>query len=72
MKHLDKLHHVVYTFSLAVAGAFVSGPVLGLLAAALAGVAKELYDQWSPAHRFDPWDLAADAAGIVAAWVVIG
>ena len=71
MKHLDKLHHAVYTFALAVAGAFLLGPVPGIVAAAGAGIAKEVYDAWSPAHQFDVWDLAANAAGLVGAVVVL-
>lgn len=71
MKHLDKLHHVVYSFALAVAGAFVFGPEAALIATALIGIVKEVYDELSPGHRFDWWDLAANGVGLLAAWVVI-
>lgn len=69
---LDKLHHAVYSFALAMVGAFLMGPVFGLLGAAMLGIAKEVYDEVSPAHQFDLWDLVANAVGLAAARVVLG
>lgn len=71
MIHLDKLHHAVYSFALAVAGAFLLGPIGGIVVATAVGIGKELWDGLPPRNRFDWWDMAANALGLVAAWVVI-
>lgn len=72
MLRVDKAHHVVYSFALAVAGAFFFGLWWGLILSAAAGVVKEIYDEWSLLHRFDRWDLVANVVGLLLAWIVIG
>lgn len=72
MLRLDKLHHVVYTVALALAGAILFGPTWGLVLAALAGAAKEV---WWDGHlgrgRPDWQDMAANIVGLTLAWALL-
>lgn len=72
MVRFDLVHHIVYSFALAVAGAFLLGLWPGLILAAVLGLAKEIRDEMSVLSRFDMWDLAANGIGLAAAWIVMG
>lgn len=71
MKHLDKAHHVVWSFALAVAGAFLLGPIGGLVIAGVLGLVKEWWDGLPPRRRFDWWDMVANVVGILAAVFIL-
>lgn len=71
MKRIDLLHHAIYSFALAIAGAFLMGPLWGISVAALLGVAKELWDGMPPRRRFCWWDMTANGVGILAAVMVM-
>jgi VanZ family protein len=68
---MDKVKHFVVGFALALVVTLVTGnPNLGALVACLAGVAKEVYDAYTPG-RVEMLDFIATAAGGVAAWLVL-
>lgn len=72
MKHRDKLHHMVYSFALAIAGAFLFGPTAGVVLALAVGVAKELvWDGLLGRGHPDVWDMLANCVGVMAALVVL-
>ena len=72
MLQLDKLHHVVYSLALALAGAILFGATWGIVLAALAGAAKELYwDRHLGRGKPDWQDAAANAVGLAVAWALI-
>lgn len=74
MLGVDKMHHVVYSFALAIAGAFLIGPTTGIAFALLIGAGKELWWDWH-LGRGEPdwWDMAANCIGILAAvWIIRG
>lgn len=72
MLRLDKLHHVVYTVALALAGALLFGVGWGLALALLVGAAKELcWDGYLGRGHPDWQDMAANAVGLVVAWAIL-
>lgn len=72
MLHLDKLHHVVYTLALALAGALLFGVTWGLLLALVIGATKELWwDGYLGRGRPDWRDMVANGVGLIVAWVLL-
>lgn len=73
---VDKLKHFAVGFLIALIGAYLVVPCLGLAAAFLAGVAKETWDACHPPDTFDVWDLLATAiggfAGSALIWSALG
>jgi VanZ family protein len=66
---LDKQHHIVYSFALALAGAILFGAVKGVVLALLVGVGKEvIYDCFLGRGDTDIWDMAANCIGVVLAY----
>lgn len=67
----DHLRHIVVSFALAVSVGFFVGRWWGIIAALVAGIAKEV-DDWRTGQGTAEWsDMAANAAGIAAAWIVL-
>ena len=65
----DKALHVIVGVLAYMAFHFVS-PVVGLAAAAVAAVGKEIYDHMNrDRHTPDVWDAVATMAGGVAGWI---
>lgn len=73
MKHLDKVHHIVYSFALAVVGAFLFGMLVGAGIALLIGAMKEVFwDLYLGRGHPDWWDMAANLVGVVGAIIILG
>jgi VanZ family protein len=72
----DKVGHALAYFSLALAGSGIVAPGrlwISMLRCLLLGAALEVAQALFTAHRSAEWgDLAADLAGILAAWLIAG
>lgn len=65
----DKANHLVYGLAIFIAFGFAFGAVAGLVAAALIGAAKEVYDKVSGKGCPDALDFVATAAGGAAGYL---
>ena len=66
----DKLLHFVGGAAIAVLFGFLGHPFIGVAAAAVVGIGKELYDYQHPAnHTADLWDFIATALGGLAGFL---
>tara|TARA_R110000868_G_scaffold112176_5_gene302320 strand:+ start:10751 stop:11005 length:255 start_codon:yes stop_codon:yes gene_type:complete len=65
----DKANHFIYGLAIFIAFGFAFGAVAGLVAAALIGAAKEVYDKVSGKGCPDALDFVATAAGGVAGYL---
>lgn len=62
MKGIDKVYHLFAGFVIALVFGFIN-PTLGIVAAALAGVGKEIYDKYVKKSVPDPLDAFATIVG---------
>lgn len=69
MKGKDKVYHLLVGFLIALVLGFFN-PALGLIAAMVAGVAKEVYDKYIKKSFADPLDTIATTIGGVFGLVV--
>ncbi len=73
MRHRDKVHHMVYSFALAVAGALLFGAATGASVALVIGAAKEIiWDGFLGRGHADWWDMAANCIGVAVAVTLVG
>ena len=73
---LDKLHHLVYCYAIAITAAFCLSFIntdlmlLGSLAGIIAGIGKELFDKYIKHTVFDKKDLYASIWGSLAGGII--
>lgn len=59
----DKANHFIYGLLIYFVVTLLLGDLLGISVCFLAAIIKEIYDHYSPNHRFDWWDLIWTIAG---------
>lgn len=70
MRHTDKLLHFLLSNFIVIVFFLVLPLGYAILIAALFGIGKEAYDQWSY-QGWSWYDLIADSLGIVSAYLII-
>lgn len=74
---MDKVYHVIAGFVIAfLVAAYFASPVAGVMAAAVAGVAKEMWDAKHPGHTSEIKDAIATIiggilGGVAGYWVAL-
>ena len=53
----DKANHFIYGLLIYFVVTLLLGDLIGITVCILAAIIKEIYDHYSPNHRFDWWDL---------------
>ena len=53
----DKANHFIYGLLIYFIGTLILGDIFGLSLCFTAAVGKEIYDHWSPLHKWCWWDL---------------
>lgn len=69
MKGIDKVYHLIAGFVIALVFGLIN-PTLGIIAASLAGVGKEVYDKYYKKSSPDPLDALATIVGGVIGLVI--
>lgn len=67
---IDKLVHFLVGFSVSAILGMAGWPLLGLCAATVAGVGKEVWDHFNPPHTPDVLDALATIVGGLLAFVI--
>ncbi len=68
---MDKLHHLVYTYAIAITVGFLFTPLAGFIAGCVVGVAKDfILDLWLKRGRFEWLDIAASILGAAMAAII--
>lgn len=66
----DKANHFIYGLLIYFIITLFFGDLIGLVVCFLAAIGKELYDYWSPLHRFDWWDFIWTIAGGLVGFII--
>lgn len=69
MKGIDKVYHLIAGFVIALVFGLIN-PTLGIIAASLAGVGKEVYDKYYKKSTPDPLDALATIVGGIIGLVI--
>lgn len=69
MKGIDKVYHLIAGFVIALVFGLIN-PTLGIIAASLAGVGKEVYDKYYKKSSPDPLDALATIVGGIIGLVI--
>ena len=67
---IDKLVHFLVGFAVCAILGMAGHPILGLCAATVAGIGKEVWDHYNPPHAADAMDALATIVGGLLAFLI--
>jgi len=68
---MDKLHHAVYAYAIAITLGVLFTPLIGFIAGCVVGLAKDfILDLWLKNGRFEWLDIAASVIGAILATIL--